>query len=336
MPPSGYRRLGLEPIIATQSGDQQCVLEECLSVIVRLDWSEIMSVLPDLSKYSNYADLTAGRMHYYEAGSGDNHTFLLHGGGFSVNADTFQFVLEPLAEHLHIYAIDAFGHGKSTRQLDYGPTFDIVVDSMREFMDIKGIRSANVVGHSFGGWSGGILAYESPDRVRRLAVIGSAGMNVTPVDGVQVQRVPTKESALRSISNSIYPGSEMTPEIAEAMAEQVANDSGGEAGMLGMKPHNDQMADAASRRQYLLQRRLPFIRVPALVMWGKGTQGKSGDTMEPFPTWTDEYDQANGDISKTSKPWVIPGAKYIIHEGGHNIHWEHPGDVVGTLIDFLK
>src|SRR6185295_10691224 len=170
-----------------------------------------MAVLPDNSKYSKYADLTSGRMHYYEAGSGDNHTFLLHGGSFSVNADTFQFVFEPLAEHFHIYALDAFGHGKSTRRPEYGPTFDVVVDSMRELMDQLGLRSVNVVGHSFGGWSGGILAYESPDRVRRLVIIGGAGLNVTPVDGVSNQRVPTRESALRGAMNSVYPSSQMTP-----------------------------------------------------------------------------------------------------------------------------
>jgi 2-hydroxy-6-oxonona-2,4-dienedioate hydrolase len=275
-------------------------------------------------------------MHYYEAGSGDNHTFLLHGGGFSVNADTFQFVFEPLAQHLHVYALDAFGHGRSDRQLEYGPTFDVVVDSMRELMDQLGLRQVNIVGHSFGGWSGGILAYESPDRVRRLVIIGGAGLNVTPVAGVTNQRVPTKESALRGIQNSIYEGSQMTQEIAEAMAEQIVRDSGGEAGMLGMKPHNDQMADEASRRQYLLHRRLPYIRVPSMVIWGQGTQGKPGDTMEPYPAWTEEYEKAGGDISKTSKPWVIPGAKYVMHQGTHNIHWEHPDQVVKMLVDFLK
>src|SRR5262245_57793269 len=139
-----------------------------------------MSVLPDLTKYSKYADLTDGRLHYYEAGSGDNHTFLLHGGNFSVNADTFQFVFESFAQHLHVYAIDAFGHGRSEREPEYGPTFDVVVDAMREFMDQRGIPSANVVGHSFGGWNGAIFAYESPDRVRRLVIIGGAGLNVVP------------------------------------------------------------------------------------------------------------------------------------------------------------
>jgi pimeloyl-ACP methyl ester carboxylesterase len=307
--------------------------EDTVGEIIR---EGVMGVLPDLSKYSRYADLTAGRMHYYELGSGDNHTFLLHGGGFSVNADTFQFILEPLAEHFHVYAIDAFGHGKSTRQLAYGPTFDIVVDSMRELMDQRSLTSVNIVGHSFGGWSGGLLAYESPDRVRRLAIIGGAGLNITPVEGVSNQRVPTVDSALAGIRNSIYPGSAMTEEVAEAMARQIVDDAGGEAGMLGMKPHNDQMADPASRNQYLLQRRLPFIRVPTMVIWGRGSDGRRGDTMEPYPTWTEEYEQTSGDISKTSKPWVIPNAKYVLHEGGHNIHWEHPDQVVAMLVDFLK
>ena len=263
------------------------------------------------------------------------HTFLLHGGSFSVNATTFQFVFELLAAKPHVYALDHFGHGLSSRKLAYGPTFDVVVDAMREFMDVQGLQSVNIVGHSAGGWIGPLLAYESPDRVRKLVIVGGAGMNNTPVAGVQNQRVPTKESALRGATNSIYPGSAMTAETADLMAEQIVELSGGIEGMEGFKPHNDQMADPASRRQYLLHRRLPYIRVPTMVMWGKGSPGHDGDTMEPYPTWTAEYDSVQGDISKTSKPWVIPGAKYVMSEGGHNIHWEHPQEFTEVVLDFL-
>ena len=292
-------------------------------------------VLPDLSGYSKYVDLTNGRLHYYEAGSGDNHTFLLHGGSFSVNATTFQFVFELLAKHLHVYAIDHYGHGKSSRALAYGPTFDVVVDEMREMMDVLGLRSVNVVGHSAGGWIGGLFAYESPDRVRKFVIVGGAGLNITPVAGVQNLRVPTKETALRGAGNSVYPGSAMTPELAEAMAEQIVELSGGEAGMEGFRPHNEQMADEASRKHYLLHRRLPYIRVPTMVVWGKGVHDKPGDTMEPYPTWTEEYDEVNGDIGKTSKPWGIPGAKYVMLPHTHNVHWEVPEEFTRLVVDFL-
>ncbi|MCH8054177.1 MAG: alpha/beta hydrolase, partial [Planctomycetes bacterium] len=63
-------------------------------------------MLPDISRYEYFVDLSNGRLRYYEAGSGDAHTILLHGGGGTASADSFQFVLAPLAEHLHVYALD--------------------------------------------------------------------------------------------------------------------------------------------------------------------------------------------------------------------------------------
>ena len=42
-------------------------------------------------------------------------------------------------------------------------------DHIREFMDLLGIEKANIAGHSMGGWIATLLAYESPDRINKLA-----------------------------------------------------------------------------------------------------------------------------------------------------------------------
>src|SRR5687767_325561 len=124
-------------------------------------------MLPDLKKYEKYEDLSNGRVRYYEAGSGDNHTLLLHGMGSQTSADTFAFIFDKLAEKLHVYNLDMLGFGKSSRKMEYGPTFEVVIDGIREFMDKKGIQKVNLVGHSAGGWFGSILAYESPERINK-------------------------------------------------------------------------------------------------------------------------------------------------------------------------
>ena len=299
--------------------------------------------LPDLSKYEKYQNVTNGRIRYYEAGSGDEHTLLLHGMGVVTSADTFQFAIEPLAEKLHIYALDYLGFGKSTRMLPQGPLFDVVVDGIREFMDAKGIESANIIGHSAGGWFGPILAYESPHRVRKLISMGGAGMNVEPAGGhgspennfLGRYAPPTKEGAIQGISRSFYEGSQMTPELAEEMAEQQLSYGKMEGAFEGLKPLVRQMATAEIRAQYLLQRRLPHIKVPCLFIWGKGGPGKPGDTMDPYPTWTEEYERLGGDMSKSSKPWVVPGASYLATETGHNIQWEKPELFAQICIDYI-
>ncbi|MGE0059497.1 MAG: alpha/beta fold hydrolase [Dehalococcoidia bacterium] len=288
-------------------------------------------MLPDLKKYERFQDLTNGRVRYYEAGEGDDHTFLLHGMGTQTSADTFAFIFEKLAEKLHVYNIDMLGFGKSTRQMAYGPTFEVIIDGIREFMDVKGLSKVNLIGHSAGGWFGSILAYESPDRINKLVMIGSAGMNVTPVATVSSPPKPSLEGSLAGTRAAVYEGSDFTPEQATWLGEnmfEMATQPGVAEG--GMRPLLNQMATPEIRNHWLIQRRLPYIKAPTLVIWGKG------DTMEPFPTWTEEWEKIGGDVSKSSKPWVIPGAKYVLVDAGHNSHWERPTEISDMILDFLK
>lgn len=286
-------------------------------------------MLSDLARYEKFQDVTNGRIHYYEAGSGDNHTVLLHGMGVATSADTFAPVFDQLAARFHVYDVDALGFGKSTRAMDYGPTFDVIVDGLREFMDLKGIRQANLVGHSAGGWFGAILAYESPARLRRLVMSNSAGFDVTPVPTVSNFAVPTRESITNNVNQSVHQGSAFTAEMAAGMAERMLQTVQEPGAPESLKPLLHQMATPAIRRQYLLQRRLPQIQVPTMMIWGKG------DTMDPFPTWTAEWDKIGGDLSKSSKPWVIPGAKYVLMQTGHNSHWEASEEWLRLVTDFL-
>jgi pimeloyl-ACP methyl ester carboxylesterase len=309
-------------------------------------------MLPDLSKYEKYIDLTPGRLRYYELGEGGDNTLFIHGQGIQTSSDTFQFVLEDFAaQGLKVYALDVPGYGKSIRKMPYGPTFDIVVDGIREFIDVKGIAPTNLVGHSAGGWWGAILAYQSPERLKKLVMVGSAGMNVDPSGGSRVgkedQLMPeqTKESALVGVSRSFIEGSSLTPELGEEMAEQLAMYANMPGARESLMPITNQMGIPEARRFVLIQRMFPYIKNPTMVIWGTGggkpisdkyPEAGQGDTMDPFPTWTAEWEKTGGDLSKSSKPWVIPGAKYYPMPTGHNVHWEQPKEFVKVVSEFLK
>jgi pyruvate dehydrogenase E2 component (dihydrolipoamide acetyltransferase) len=223
--------------------------------------------LPDLSKYEKYEQLTQGKVRYYEAGSGKD-VLLLHGMGVYTSADTFQFQFEALAEKYHVVAMDYLGFGNSDRVLGNGPTFDVIVDGIREFLDIKGLEQVHIVGHSAGPWFGGILTYESPDRVLSLTGIGSAGMNATPVASVSGYQAPTAESTKASNMNSVYEGSSLTEEMAGEMGLQMLKYANRDGAVDGLRPLVNQMADADVRKSYLLQRRLPLYEVPCLFHLG--------------------------------------------------------------------
>ncbi len=285
--------------------------------------------IPDLSSYEKFETLTQGKVRYYEAGNGAP-LLLLHGMGVYTSADTFQFMFEELAQQYHVIAIDFLGFGKGDRMLGNGPTFDVIVDGLREFLDNVGLDRVNVVGHSAGCWMGGILGYESRERVDKLVFISAAGMNVTPIAGVASYQEPTLESLTEGNMTSVYDGSSFTQEMAAEVAAQMLHYVKMPGAFDGLKPLVAQMQNPDSRKSYLLQRRMPYIKSPTLIIWGES------EFMEPHPTWTQEWEASGHNPGNSSKPWVTPDSKYaLIPKATHNLHWEQPAQIVGMIKDFV-
>ena len=268
-------------------------------------------MLPDLTSYEHFQQLSQVRLRYLEAGEGPC-LLLLHGMGPQASAESFQFMFEDLAQKYHVIAIDLPGFGKSDRVMKHGPTFDVIVDALREFIDVKELQSPAVLAHSAGGWFASILAYESPERLGKLVLIGPAGLNIEPAAVASAKGGPTLEGLVKGNMASVYEGSAFTAEMAEAVGQQ----------MLGFI----HAILAAPDHQY----RFPLTRNPVLVIWG----GK--DRMEPFPTWTEEWEETGGDPGRGSKPWVSPGMQFVmIPQATHFTHWEYPQRVQALVHEFL-
>jgi len=277
-----------------------------------------------------FLDLSLGKTRFIEAGSGDP-VILLHGMGMSNSANTFDTIIPGLAKSFHVLALDQLGFGKGTRDVKEGPTFELVLEHLREFMDTVGVRQANIAGHSMGGWMAAHFAYQSPDRVKKLAMLNAAGLNVQISPGVGgMTQVPPVEKIAGQVKHGLFDQASLTAEQIDHFAKmqhEMLSQPNGLNSLAGLL-HIMQTPDLRAR--YMLHRRLAHIKVPSLVLWG------TGDVMDPYPTWTQEYDKLHGDMSKSSKPWVIPGAKYVMVKTGHNTHWEMPEFTVNLLTDFFK
>jgi pimeloyl-ACP methyl ester carboxylesterase len=81
-----------------------------------------------------------------------------------------------LARNHRAYALDFWGFGDSGKQ-GVGYTVQDYVAMVDQFMERLGIWRASVLGHSMGGTVSLGLALDHPDRVRRVAVVGS------PIEG---------------------------------------------------------------------------------------------------------------------------------------------------------
>ena len=114
-----------------------------------------------------------GVVHYEVYGRG-SPVILLHGwlGSWGCWLGT----MEALASSHRTYALDFWGHGDTDKRRESYAISDFVA-LVDQFMERLGIESAPVMGHSMGGTVALSLALSHPDRVRKVAIVGS------PIDG---------------------------------------------------------------------------------------------------------------------------------------------------------
>jgi pimeloyl-ACP methyl ester carboxylesterase len=98
---------------------------------------------------------------------------LVAGTGGSV-ASWPDSVLERLAAHHRVIAVDLYGMGFSERSDDFRYGFGLWSRQLASVLDALGIERASVVGHSLGGTVVVFLAANHPERVDRVVLVGSA------------------------------------------------------------------------------------------------------------------------------------------------------------------
>lgn len=116
------------------------------------------------------------KLFFLEGGKGETILFL-HGGG--VRAKSYLETLESLSCKYHVLAPDIPGFGQSQTP-DKIWNFEDYADFFSQFLERLNVRSAVVIGHSFGGGIGLLLAAQN-SKVSKLILADSTGlpMNVT-------------------------------------------------------------------------------------------------------------------------------------------------------------
>jgi pimeloyl-ACP methyl ester carboxylesterase len=80
-----------------------------------------------------------------------------------------------LSERYDVIAPDLLGHGESAKPMgDY--SLGAFASGLRDFLAVLGVDSVTIVGHSFGGGVAMQLAYQHPELVDRLVLVGSGGL----------------------------------------------------------------------------------------------------------------------------------------------------------------
>lgn len=114
------------------------------------------------------------RIHWAEAGEGDDALVLLH--GLSGSARWWARNIRALSARYRVLVPDVIGFGRSRLPASRLPSVPEVAGVLAQWVQLAAGEAAHVVGHSMGGQLAVHLAARSPDCVRRLALVDSAGL----------------------------------------------------------------------------------------------------------------------------------------------------------------
>lgn len=124
--------------------------------------------VPYGSNNGKYLTIRGAKVYYEEYGKG-TPLLLLHGGFGSIS--NFNKVIGPLSKKYRVIAIDSPGQGRS-EQID-SISYQIFSDYYSKFIDKMKLDSVYVLGWSDGGNSAFILAYDRPDKIKKVVACGS-------------------------------------------------------------------------------------------------------------------------------------------------------------------
>ncbi|MCX7059884.1 MAG: alpha/beta fold hydrolase [Gammaproteobacteria bacterium] len=103
---------------------------------------------------------------------------LIHGSGPGVSAfANWRLVMPKFAERRRVIAPDMVGFGFTDRPADQTYTLDNWVAHAIGLLDALALPQVDLVGNSFGGALSLALAIRHPQRVRRLVLMGAAGVH---------------------------------------------------------------------------------------------------------------------------------------------------------------
>lgn len=272
-----------------------------------------------------YAELSSGRMHYVDEGSGEP-VLLVHG------TPTWSFEYRHLTRALvaagrRAIAPDHLGFGLSERPAGFAYTPEAHAENLRAFVEQLGLDRFTLVVHDFGGPIGLPLALDGSRRVRALVALNTfawpldgdarflrkAKLAASPFGKFLYRRL---NASLKLLMPSVYgERSKLTPEIHRQYLAVFPDADSRERVLWALA-----CALLGSGHHYasLWERRSVLQRLPALLVWGLRDSAFGPEALARFRE-------------------ALPRARTVeLESAGHWPHEEEPELVSRALVEFLK
>ncbi|GGN95966.1 alpha/beta fold hydrolase [Nocardia rhizosphaerihabitans] len=276
---------------------------------------------PDGSPYlsrigSHYAETDLARFHYTRTGTGSPVVLIAGGGlwGYS-----WRDVVPALAAEHTVYAVDLPSQGYTeVHREDFAYDLPAMSEAIEAFFDAVGLERAAIAGHSWGGAWSLYFAQQHPDRVERLVLLDSPGIDAekapvtplftTPLLGELATNLTTRDLYADNIRGTFQHRHLVTDEVIDELYAPFSRPAN-RAGFLSLWRNLDyRLTDAG----------LAEVTAPTLVLWGER------DSWLP----TSQAHQLAARIPEATAT-VVPGC-------GHTVHEDCPAQVNPVLTAFLR
>lgn len=173
------------------------------------------------------------RLHYHEAGTGNDQTIvLLHGGGPGASSwSNFSGNIAVLAQRFHVLAVDQPGYGLSDKHTEHEQYNRYSATALKGLFDQLGLGRTALVGNSLGGGTAVRFALDYPELAGRLVLMGPGGLSVNlfapdPTEGVKLMGrfsvEPTRENLEKFLRVMVFNQKLITPELVEERFESAS------------------------------------------------------------------------------------------------------------------
>ncbi|PSC68832.1 hypothetical protein C2E20_7602 [Micractinium conductrix] len=242
---------------------------------------------------------------------------LLH--GFDSSSLEFRRFVPLLSQLGDVYAVDLAGWGFTDAGFGSNPDLPLGPKQKRAhlkaFMQHVVGRPATLIGTSLGGTVAIDFAAEHGDDVERLVLIDAQGF----IDGIgPMASMPRFLSQLGVRVLRTVPLRQMANKMAYFDKERYATDDAMRIGRLHTHLPGWEDANVAFMQSggYAVSARIPTLRLPTLVVWGRNDEILSPDNAQRFID-------------------ALPDARLVwIEDCGHCAHLEQPAELLRAVAEF--
>ncbi len=201
---------------------------------------------------------------------------MLHGGGpGATGISNYSRNIDALAQRFRVIVPDMPGYGRSTKHVDHADPFGFLATALVGLLDALDLRTAHLVGNSYGGAAALRMALDHPGRVGKLVLMGPGGIGTTrglPTDGLKCllsyygTKGPSREKLAHFIRTYlVYDGAAVPDELID-LRYQASLDPEVVADPPLRRPSSPR---TLWRMDLTRDRRLAQLRTPTLILWGR-------------------------------------------------------------------